>query len=69
MAPNRRQDGGGCDGGSYRIPAREKAEAVVGPWLQIRDVAYDNDMMPKNRDGAYEDYGLTRTYEEEFRAA
>ena len=46
-----------------------KAEAVVGPWPQIRDVAYDNDMMPKNRDGAYEDYGLTRTYEEGFRGA
>ena len=43
-----------------------KAEAVVGPWPQIRDVAYNNDMVPKNRDGAY---GLTRTYEEGFRGA
>ena len=44
-------------------------DAVVGPGPQTRDIGYDDDMMPKNRDGAHEDYGSTRTYEGEFRGA
>jgi len=42
-------------------------DAVVGSWPCTRDVVYDDDMMPKSRDGAHEDYGSTRTYEGEFR--
>ena len=40
---------------------------VVGSRPRTRGVAYNDDMMPKNRNGAQEDCGLTRTYEGEFR--
>ena len=44
------------------------ADAVVGA-LHRSGVAYYNDVMPTNRDGASEDYDLTRTCEGEFRGA
>lgn len=46
-----------------------KASTVVGAWPRTRNVAYYDDVMLTNRDGACEDYGLTRTYEGEFRGA
>jgi len=46
-----------------------KDDAAVGPWPRPLGVAYYNDMMPTNRGGAYEDYGLTRNFEGVFRGA